>query len=71
MKVDENEIEKKSCCRRFRMGETTYLSEIEIRCPIVLKKDNGDYIKREVIAYIIDADGVNLLLGRDTQKEWR
>ena len=28
MKVDESEIEKKSCCRRFRMEETTYISEI-------------------------------------------
>ena len=36
MKADESEIEKKSCCRRFRMGETTYISEIEIRFLIVL-----------------------------------
>ena len=71
MKVDESEIEKKSCCRRFRMGETTYLSEVEIRFPIVLKTDNGDYMKREVTAYIIDADRVNFLLGRETIKEWR
>ena len=40
MKVDENEIERKSCCRRFRKGETTYLSEIDIRFPIVLRTDN-------------------------------
>ena len=39
MKVDESEIERKSCYRRFRMGDTTYLSEIEIRFPIVLKTD--------------------------------
>ena len=70
MKVDESEIEKKSCCRRFRMGETTYLSEVEIRFPIVLKTDNEDYIKREVTAYIIDADRVNFLLGRETIKKW-
>ena len=69
MKVDESEIEKKSCCRRFRMGETTYLSEVEIRFPIVLKTDNGDYMKREVTAYIIDADRGNFLLGRETIKE--
>ena len=48
MKVGEDEIEKKSCCRHFRMGETTYSSEVEIRFPIVLKTDNGDYMKREV-----------------------
>ena len=30
MKIDEDEINKKSCYRRFRIGETTYLSDIEI-----------------------------------------
>ena len=70
MKVGEDEIEKKSCYRHFRMGETTYLSEVEIRFPIVLKTDNGDYMKREVTAYIIDADRVNFLLGKETMKEW-
>ena len=48
MKVDESEIEKKSCCRRFRMGETTYISEIEIRFQIVLKTDVWEYIRRDV-----------------------
>ena len=28
-------------------------------------------MKREVTAYIIDADRVNFLLGRETIKEWR
>ena len=46
MKVSEDEIKKKSCYRRFKMGETTYLSEVEIIFPIVLKTDSGDYIKR-------------------------
>ena len=71
MKVCEDEIEKKSCCRRFRMGNMTYMSEVEIRFPIVLKTDNGDYMKRELTAYIIDADRVNFLLGRETIKEWK
>ena len=39
MKVNESEIERKSCCRRFRMGETTYIGDLEIRFPIVLKTD--------------------------------
>ena len=59
MKVDESDIERKSCCRRFRMGDTMYLSEIEIRFPIVLKTDDGEYIKRKVTAYIIEAKRVN------------
>ena len=45
MKVDESEIERKSSCRRFRMGETTYISEVEIRFTIVLKTDGGEYMK--------------------------
>ena len=53
------------------MEETTYVSEVEITFPIVLKTDSGDYIKRELTAYIIDADRVNFLLGRETIKEWK
>ena len=66
MKVDESEIERKSCCRRFRMGETTYLSEIEIKFPIVLKTDDGEYMRRKVTAYIIEAERVNFLLGKES-----
>ena len=69
MKVSEDEIQKKSCYTCFRMGETTYLSEVEIRFPIVLKTDSGDYMKRELTACIIDAARVNLLLERETIKE--
>ena len=51
------------------MGETTYLSEIEIRFPIVLRTDEGEYMRRQVTAYIIDAERVNFLLGRESIKE--
>ena len=71
MEVSEDEIKRKSCYRRFKMGETTYVSEVEIMFPIVLKTDSGDYLKRELTAYIIDADGVNFLLGRETIKDWK
>ena len=66
MKVDESEIERKSCCRRFRMGDTTYLSEIEIKFSIVLKTDEGEYIKRKVTVYIIEAERVNFLFGKES-----
>ena len=66
MKVDNSEIKEKSCCRRFWIGARTYLSEVEVRFPIVLKKDNGDYIKRAVRADMIDADRVNFLLEMQT-----
>ena len=48
------------------MGDTTYLSEIEIRFPIVLKTDEGEYTKRRVTAYIIEAERVNFLLGKES-----
>ena len=69
MKVDNSEIKEKSCCRRFRIGERTYLSEVEVRFPIVLKTDRREDIKREVKANIIGADRVNFLLGKETMKE--
>ena len=71
MKVSEDEVRRKSCYRRFKMGETTYVSQVEIEFPIILKTDGGDYVKRGLIAYMIDADGVNFLLGKETLKNWR
>ena len=71
IKVGEEDVKKKSCYRHFRLGETTYLSEVEITFPIVLKTDSGDYVRRELTAYIIDAEMVNFLLGRETIKDWR
>ena len=69
MKVDESEIKRRSCYRRFRMGETTYLSEVEITFPIVLKTEDGEYMRRIVIAYIRNAERVNFLLGKESIKE--
>ena len=48
------------------MGETTYISEVEITFPIVLKTDEGDYMRRMVKAYIIEAERVNFLLGKES-----
>ena len=71
MKVDNSEVKEKSSYRSFRMGERIYISREEIGFPIELKTDSGDYIKREVKAYMIDADRVNFLLGKETMKEWK
>ena len=35
-----------------------------------MKKDSGEYIKREVKAEMIGADRVNFLLGKETMREW-
>jgi len=51
------------------MGETTYSSEVEIILPIVLKTEDGEYIRRIVIAYIINAERVNFLLGKESIKD--
>ena len=48
------------------MGETTYVSEVEITFPIVLKTDDKEYMKRKVKAYVIDAERVNFLLGKES-----
>ena len=69
MKVDESEIKRRSCYRIFRMGETTYLSEVEITFPIVLKTEDGEYMRRIVIVYIINAERVNFLLGKESIRD--
>ena len=67
MKVSEDEIEKMNCCRHFRKRETTYLSEVEIRFPVVLKTLVMEIIWREVKVYIIDADS-EFLSGKRNNK---
>ena len=53
------------------MGETTYVSRVEIEFLIVLKTDGGDYVKQRLISYVIEANGVIFLLGKETLKNWR
>ena len=69
MEVDNSEKKEKRSYRSFRIGERTYSSRVEVRFPIVLKTDSGDYIKREVKADMIDADKVNFFLGKGTMDE--
>ena len=45
------------------------MSEVEITFPIMLKTEDGEYMRRIVIAYIINAERVNFLLGKDSIKE--
>ena len=51
------------------MGETTYLSKVEITFPIVLKTEDGEYMRRIMIAYIMNAERVNFLLGKESIKD--
>ena len=68
-KVDKNDLIYKGCARRFRLGKTLYVSNNEVRFPIILKTDKNDYIKREIEANIIDSDEVTFLCGKKTLKE--
>ena len=45
------------------------MSEVEITFPIVLKTEDGEYMKRRVIAYIINAERVNFLLGKESIRD--
>ena len=42
--------------RRFRFGKNLYLSTKEIKFPIKIKIEDGDYIKREVTANVVDKE---------------
>ena len=43
--------------------------EVNITFPIVLKTEDGEYMRRIVIAYIINAERVNFLLGKESIKD--
>ena len=57
--------------RGFRFGENVYLSTKEVKFPIVVKVEDGDYIKREVVANIVDKEEELFLCGRKTLQEWK
>ena len=65
------DVKKKGCARRFRMGKTVYLSKEEVTFLIVMKTNEDDFLKREVVASIINSDEVNFLCGKETLKNWK
>jgi len=68
-KIDDEEIKKSSSAWRFRLGKTLYISEQKVQFPVVLKTDRDDFIKREVIANVIDSEEVTFLCGEQTLLE--
>ena len=64
--VNEDELEYKNCVRRFRFGENVYLSTKEVRFPIIVKIEDRDYIKRDVVANIVKKEEELFLCGRNT-----
>ena len=69
--VNGEDVKKKSCVQRFRMGKTVYLSEEELIFSIIMKTDEDNFVKREVVANIINSDEVNFLCGKETIKNWK
>ena len=49
-------------------GKTVYLSDTEITFPIVMKTEDKDYVKRNLVANLINSDEVNFLGGKQTIK---
>ena len=41
-KVDEKDVKRKDCTKRFRIGKTVYFSKTEVNFPIVMKTENDD-----------------------------
>ena len=44
-KVDDEEVEKSSSNRRFRLGKTLYISVEKVKFPVVMKTDGDNFIK--------------------------
>merc|ERR1712030_10354 len=65
-KVDHEDIVKGSSNRRFRLGKTPYTSPEKVIFPVVIKTDDNDFMKRIVIANVIDSNEVNFLCGAET-----
>ena len=61
-KVNEDEVKRRKCARRFRMGKTVYLSEEEVTFAVVIRTDEGDFVKREVVASVIDSRRSKLIM---------
>ena len=68
-KVNEDEIKRKKCARRFRMGKTVYLSEEEVVFPVVMKTDKGDFMKREVVASRLGSGELFMWKGNNKKME--
>ena len=53
-KVSDEDVKKRSCARRIRLGKTVYLSEVEVMFPIILKTYENDFVRREIVANVIN-----------------
>ena len=71
MRVDREDIEEKSCLKRFRIGENVYTSTRKITIPIMIKTLRGNNFKREVTANVIHKEEELFLSGVKTLVDWK
>merc|ERR1712059_239925 len=64
------DIEYKDCVRRFRLRESLYKSTKEVKFPVVMEVGEDDYIKKEMNANVIDFNGIGILCGLESMKNW-
>ena len=69
--MDKEDVKRKDCTRRFRMGKTLYLSKTGVTFPIIMKTENDDYVKKSVTANVINADEVTFYVVEKQQKDGR
>ena len=71
MEVDERDVEKKSCDRRFRFGEKVYKSYKEVTMPIIMKVVDEDYVRKNISVNIIHREEDLFLCGLKTLRQWK
>lgn len=57
-------------CIKFRFGENVYISTKHTGFSIVIKMDNGDYTKIEVVANVIEKEGNCLYFNFSIGRQW-
>ena len=66
MEVNAEDIEERSCNRRFRFREKIYESNREVTMPIVIRVGNGDFIRKNIAMSVIDREEELFLCGLKT-----
>lgn len=69
-RVNPEEIYKKKCWRRFRLGKTVYDSKETVSFPVILKTGTGDMMRKTITANLIEMDKAILLCGDETLRSW-
>ena len=67
------DLKSTSCNQKFWFGPSnTYTSKEKICLPITIKQLNSkeEFVKMDLEVYVIDADNIPLLCGRNTLEEW-